>query len=68
MSYLIGEKKSGKIFVGEKFSHFWKISHFSPTNVSNSSLFRDQFHFQFQFNFHSHFEIFVKTALLNHDK
>ena len=37
------KKKSGKIFVGEKISHFWKISHFSPTNFSNSSLFPDQF-------------------------
>ena len=34
---LLGKRKSGKIFVGEKFSHF------SPTNVSNSSLFLDQF-------------------------
>ena len=36
-------KKVGKIFVGEKFSYFRKISHFSPTNFSNSSLFSDQF-------------------------
>ena len=43
ITYLIGEKKSGKIFVGEKFSHFLKISHFSPTNFSNSSLSPDQF-------------------------
>ena len=28
--------------VGEKFSHFWKISHFYPSNFSNSSLFPDQ--------------------------
>ena len=41
--YLIGEKKSGKIFVGEKFSQFWRISQFSPTNFSNSSLYPDQF-------------------------
>ena len=40
---LSGKKKSGKIFVVEKISHFWKISHFSPTNFSNSSLFPDQF-------------------------
>ena len=38
-----GKFSSGKNFVGEKFSHFWKISHFSPTNFSNSSLFPDQF-------------------------
>ena len=34
---------SEKMFVGEKFSHFWKISHFSPSNFSDSSLFPDQF-------------------------
>ena len=34
---------SVKNFVGEKLSHFWKTSHFSQTNFSNSSLFPDQF-------------------------
>ena len=34
---------SGKIFIGEKFCHFWKISYFSLTNFSYSSLFPDQF-------------------------
>ena len=34
---------SGKIFVGEKFCHFWKIFLFSPTNFSNLPLFPDQF-------------------------
>ena len=63
-----GKFSLGKNFVGEKFRQFWKISHFSPTNFSNSSLFPDQFHFQFQFHFHLHFGIFVKTSLLNHDK
>ena len=38
---LSGNNKSGKIFVGEKFSHFWRISYFSPTNFSSSSLFPD---------------------------
>ena len=47
-STLSGKKNRGKFllgknFVWEKFSHFWKISHFSPTNFSNSSLFPDQF-------------------------
>ena len=37
IDYLIGEKKVGENFVGEKFSHF------SPTNFPNSSLFPDQF-------------------------
>ena len=41
--YLIGEKKSGKNFIGEKCSHFWKISHFFPTKFSNSSPLPDQF-------------------------
>ena len=31
---LSGKKKSGKTFVGEKISHFWKISHFFSTNFS----------------------------------
>ena len=29
--------------VGEIFSHFWRISHFYPTNFLNASLFPDQF-------------------------
>ena len=33
---------SGKIFVGKKFNHFWKIRHFSPANFSNSPFFSDQ--------------------------
>ena len=40
---LLWKKMLGKIFVGEKFSHFWKTSHFFPSNFSNSSLFPDQF-------------------------
>ena len=40
---LLRKKKSEKTFVGEKFSHFWKFSHFSPTNFSNASLFPNQF-------------------------
>ena len=47
-STLLGKKGwekffSGKNFVVEKFSHFWKISDFSPTNFSSSSLVPDQF-------------------------
>ena len=42
-NYFIGEKKVGENFVREKFSHFWKISHFSPINFSDSSHFPDQF-------------------------
>ena len=42
-NYFIGEKKVGENFVRERFSHFWKISHFSPINFSDSSHFPDQF-------------------------
>ena len=38
-----GKISRGKFLSGKNLSHFWKISHFSPTNFSNSSLLLNQF-------------------------
>ena len=42
IGHILKNTLPGKNFVREISSHIWKISHFSPTNFSSSSLFPDQ--------------------------